>query len=131
MYKSPSFEIYDRAKYNHYHINYYRNIVNLEYNLKYIISQANLFIIFGAQLFESFTNIDMNAVVPEPDINNEKCIGGHCMVIIGYDDELQCFEILNSWGTGWGLNGIHYMSYKYICSDLCSDFWVCDRLEKD
>ena len=99
--------------------------------MKYIISQANLCIIFGAQLYESFTNLDSKYVVPDPDIINEKCIGGHCMVIIGYDDSIQSFQILNSWGTSWGLNGVHYMSYKYICSDLSSDFWVISNLSND
>ena len=53
------------------------------------------------------------------------------MFLVGYDDVLQCFKRLNSWGVGWANNGIHYMTYKNICSDLCSDFWVCDRLEKE
>ena len=47
------------------------------------------------------------------------------MVIFGFDDTIQCFKILNFWGTGWD------MPYKYICSNVCSDIWVCDRLEKD
>ena len=72
MYNSPHMEIYEIAKYNQYHINYYRNVINSEYNLKYIISQANLCIIFGAQLYESFTNLNHKHIVPNPDIINEK-----------------------------------------------------------
>ena len=131
VYNPPQLEIYELAKNNKYHINYYRNVVNSEYNLKYIISQANLCIVFGAQLFESFTNLDHNFCVPDPDVINEKCIGGHAMIICQYSDVLQCFGVINSWGTGWAKNGMHYMSYKYICSDLCSDFWCISNLEKD
>lgn len=42
-------------------------------------------------------------------VNNH---GGHAMCLIGYDDEKQLFEIMNSWGTAWGDNGYVFVSYK-------------------
>ena len=129
--RPPIYEIYEKASKNPYHINYYRSVLNNEYNLKYILSQAKLCIIFGAMLFESFTNLDYNFVCPIPNPNKEKFIGGHAMLIIGYLDLLQSFKILNSWGKNWGNHGIHYMPYNYICSDLCQDLWCVDKLDKD
>ena len=116
------YEIYEKARHQPYHINYYRSVSNNEYNLKYILSQSKLCIIFGAMSYESFTNLDYHFVCPIPNPNKEMFIGGHAMLIIGYDDALQSFKILNSWGRNWGFNGIHYMPYNYVCSELCHDF---------
>jgi len=42
--------------------------------------------------------------------------GGHAMCVIGYDDfkfgQDGGFQIMNSWGTGWGKNGIAWVSYN-------------------
>ncbi len=44
---------------------------------------------------------------------------GHAIVVIGYDDEKYggAFEVINSWGTGWGDEGfgwIRYSDFKYF-----------------
>jgi Papain family cysteine protease len=31
--------------------------------------------------------------------------GGHCIVIVGYDDAKQAWLVRNSWGSGWGMAG--------------------------
>jgi hypothetical protein len=36
---------------------------------------------------------------------------GHSVVITGYNDELQAWKIMNSFGTAWGTNGFAYMKY--------------------
>ena len=45
---------------------------------------------------------------------NQRGFGGHAMCLIGYDDYLEggSFQIMNSWGTGWGQNGIGWVRYK-------------------
>lgn len=40
--------------------------------------------------------------------------GGHALCIVGYDDSKQAVKIINSWGTGWGLNGYGWISYDLI-----------------
>lgn len=37
--------------------------------------------------------------------------GGHCVVIIGYDDAAGCWICKNSWGTGWGDAGFFRIAY--------------------
>ena len=39
--------------------------------------------------------------------------GGHAMCVVGYDDRVEggAFQIMNSWGTEWGQNGIAYVRY--------------------
>lgn len=47
--------------------------------------------------------------------------GGHAMVIIGWDDKLRCYHVMNSWGA-WGGNGgylwIHYDLMKQYAGEL-------------
>ncbi|MFN8282646.1 MAG: C1 family peptidase [Chitinophagales bacterium] len=49
---------------------------------------------------------------PTDDDYSMEGFGGHCMCIIGYDDRLQAFQIMNSWGPEWGKNGVAYVRYK-------------------
>ncbi len=39
--------------------------------------------------------------------------GGHAMCVIGYDDRVEggSFQIMNSWGTNWGDNGVAFVRY--------------------
>lgn len=37
--------------------------------------------------------------------------GGHCVVIVGYDDTKQAWLMRNSWGTGWGVGGYCWFGY--------------------
>lgn len=45
--------------------------------------------------------------------------GYHCISVVGYDDNQQCWVIKNSWGPNWGENG--YCRIKYNQSDLLID----------
>jgi hypothetical protein len=37
--------------------------------------------------------------------------GGHCVLVVGYDENDQCWIIKNSWDTTWGMNGFGKISY--------------------
>ena len=55
-------------------------------------------------------------------------LGLHAVVIVGYDDQNQCMDILNSHGVEFGNDGFFRMSYKYIMNlDLCFEFYVIIR----
>ncbi|MFC1849465.1 C1 family peptidase [candidate division CSSED10-310 bacterium] len=41
---------------------------------------------------------------------------GHAVVLVGYDDQNQCFIVRNSWGENWGEQG--YFRIKYFDSGL-------------
>jgi len=45
-----------------------------------------------------------------------KKLGGHAVLIVGYDDENQCFIVKNSWGTNWGESGFFRIAYSEINS---------------
>ena len=38
--------------------------------------------------------------------------GGHAMLVVGYDDEMNAFKVVNSWGEGWGNKGFVWIDYK-------------------
>jgi C1A family cysteine protease len=81
-------------------------------------------VVFGMTVYESFESPEVasTGMVPMP-ASSEEVIGGHCMLIVGYDDEKQCFIVRNSWGASWGISGYCYIPYLYI-SQFASDFWT-------
>ena len=100
--------------------------VNYLNNIKAVLINYNIPIIFGFMVYDSFmtSSVAKTGLVPMPNLNTEKIQGGHCMNIIGYDDDKQLFICANSWGVGWGDKGFCYMPYAYIintslASDLC------------
>jgi C1A family cysteine protease len=46
-------------------------------------------------------------------------LGGHAVIIVGYDDNSGCWIIKNSWGSGWGESG-----YFRIAYNQCSIPWM-------
>lgn len=50
----------------------------------------------------------------------DEMMGGHAMVVVGYDDNEQIFIIRNSWSKKWGING--YCHYKY---EDWGSHWEC------
>ncbi|MCX5791891.1 MAG: C1 family peptidase [Elusimicrobia bacterium] len=41
-----------------------------------------------------------------------KKLGGHAILLVGYNDEGQYFILKNSWDTGWGENGFFRVAYS-------------------
>lgn len=84
-------------------------------------------IIFGFLVYYSFMTqaVANTGMVPMPKIATEKMEGGHCCLIVGYDNARSVFICANSWGTGWGDKGYFYIPYAYLLnSSLASDFWI-------
>jgi hypothetical protein len=38
----------------------------------------------------------------------------HAMVIVGFDDNIKAFKLMNSWGTSWGNKGYSWLSYDIV-----------------
>lgn len=82
--------------------------------------------VLGITVYESFESdaVAKSGVVPMPG-QDEKVIGGHCIVAVGYNSKKRVFILRNSWGTGWGMKGYFTMPFEYLLdARLASDFWT-------
>jgi len=62
------------------------------------------------------------AKMPKP---NERVVGGHAVLAVGYDDAKKCFIVRNSWGTDWGIRGYFMLPYGYLEDrNLSDDVWT-------
>lgn len=88
--------------------------------------------VFG---FSVYTEFEADSVAstgvlntPKPD---EKLLGGHAVMAVGYDDSKQRFIVRNSWGAQWGLKGYFTMPYAYLAdSSLADDLWTIRLVEQ-
>ena len=84
----------------------------------------------GFAVYESFQSREVakTGKMPMPG-KDEKFYGGHAIIVMGYDDEMQCFIVRNSWGNKWGDKGYFYMPYDYLLNrQLSDDFWVIQKV---
>jgi C1A family cysteine protease len=82
--------------------------------------------IFGFTVYESFESdaVARTGVVPMPG-RGESVLGGHDVLIVGYDDAARRFKFRNSWGPQWGQGGYGTIPYEYATSpQLAGDFWT-------
>lgn len=126
----PPQHCYDEAKI--YTSLLYRKVEQNILSLKNALLDGNA-IAFGFMVSESLNDITDDGIMPIP---NDSLIGGHAVVIVGYDDEKimkdgtkGSFIIRNSWGIGWGEQGYFYMPYNFVIDKkYCLDFWVIGQL---
>jgi hypothetical protein len=103
----------------------YHRITNLS-DLKVAIA-SKLLVVAGITIYESFESFEVSAtgIVPMPDKQKEQVLGGHAIIICGYDDSRNVVICQNSWGTNWGDHGFFTLPYAFIQdSDLTSDLWT-------
>ena len=130
LFIKPSYEAYKNAKKN-----YLIEAFNISKDLKvikyWLLKNEPIAIAIG--IFSNFLDIQVSktGIVNLPDFNNDKFLGGHAVVICGFDDNKQRFILRNSWGNYWGDNGYFYLPYDYIINDnpnLCgNDFWIITK----
>lgn len=83
-------------------------------------------IVFGFTVYESFESdqVAQTGEVPMPG-PTEQVLGGHAVMMVGYDNSTNRVLVRNSWGADWGMGGYFTMPYDYVTDpDLASDFWT-------
>lgn len=65
-------------------------------------------------------SVEVSGIIPLP---NNNIIGGHAVLVVGYDDATNLFKFKNSWGTSWGVNGYGYLPYQYYNTGDISELW--------
>ena len=82
---------------------------------------AGYLVCFGTLVSEAFVREPLPAA-PLPPPEGEPIAGGHAMVVVGYDGDV--FEVLNSWGDGWGERGYCRFSSDYLAWGQTQDLWI-------
>ena len=50
----------------------------------------------------------------DPNDPNDPFLGGHEVLIVGFNEFTASFTFLNSWGTGYGNGGYGYLPFSYV-----------------
>lgn len=70
-------------------------------------------VVVGMNISESLKRLSaMDSRWNPSGMSSDKMLGGHALCVIGYNDSLGVFEIMNSWGPAWGDQGYFTVSYK-------------------
>ena len=80
-------------------------------------------VVFGVPVYRAIMDLSwFNYTLPMP-AKNERSVGGHCMVVVGYKE--RNLIIRNSWGSKWGRGGHMLMPFEYwIRFQKQTDGWV-------
>lgn len=84
-------------------------------------------VVFGMTVFESFMDPGPDGNIPVPDPEVEQVVGGHCLLIVGFDDSTERVIVKNSWSTAWADGGYCYLPYEMLGTDYASSFWTLRR----
>jgi C1A family cysteine protease len=108
-----------------YRVVSYQRLVPVLSQLKGCLASSYPFV-FGFTVYESFESPQVartgHAPLPGAD---ERAIGGHAVMAVGYEDAKQWFMVRNSWGSRWGLEGYFTLPYAYLTDEnLASDYWT-------
>lgn len=129
LFKEPSTIAYENAKKNY--LIEAKEINNKIEIIKYWINK-NEPIAIGIAIYSNFTNFSAGKTgkigLPK---NTDFLIGGHAVILCGYDDNKEEFILRNSWGSYWGDKGYFYLPYSYITNnDLCFDLWIITKIRR-
>ena len=108
----------------------YHRILNIQ-EMRMCLAEGYPFV-FGFTVYESFESpaVAKTGVLDMPK-PQEKTLGGHAVMAVGYDDKAKRFLVRNSWGSDWGLKGYFTIPYDYLDSrNLADDFWTIRAMEE-
>ena len=82
--------------------------------------------VFGFAVYEHVVSaaVAKTGILRMPKAD-ERMLGGHAILAVGYDDAHRRLLFRNSWGAGWGRQGYGEMPYAYLeTRSLSDDFWA-------
>jgi C1A family cysteine protease len=108
--------------------------VSMDMNAVKTVLAAGFPVVFGTNVYESFESGGAAKtgviVMPQPA---EQCLGGHALLLVGYDDTdtdtNHALKFRNSWGASWGQHGYGQFSWEYFLK-YASDLWVIRSVER-
>ena len=123
--RRPSHEAYaDAARFKDFE---YSLVSQSAYDLEDALAHGAP-VMVGVQLGPSFVNCGRDGKISMPDLKRERIIGGHSILLVGYDREKRLFEFVNHWGPLWGDSGFGYIPYDYLTDhNLSGDFYAIEK----
>ena len=82
---------------------------------------ANTPVVVGIKMYQSFMDYKYSKYKTywkKAKLDHYIRNGAHSIVVVGYNEELQTFDIMNSWGTGWGNKGFASIDYEAM-AEMC------------
>lgn len=113
--RSPSFSAFRDANVRKPIAAYYRVYTPDEARMALA---AGLPVVGGWQIDREFTESRGPSVI---DVPHGDWIGGHAMVLEGYHQD-GTFELLNSWGSSWRLDGRAFVTEAFVAAGV--DLWA-------
>jgi C1A family cysteine protease len=107
----------------------YQRVAQTEAALKATLA-SGFPVVFGFTVYDSFESpqVAKTGIAPMPG-RNDSPVGGHAVLLVGYDDRTQQWRVRNSWGTSWGQAGYCVFDYAYLTTrGLASDFWTIQHV---
>ena len=83
-------------------------------------------VVIGFHVYTSFmsASVARTGIMPYPKTKREKLLGGHAVLLVGYNKTKKVFIVRNSWGTSWGDKGYFYMPFDIVKPNMSSDYWI-------
>ncbi|MGI8961183.1 MAG: C1 family peptidase [Bryobacteraceae bacterium] len=103
----------------------YQRLIQDQNTMKGCLAEGYPFA-FGITVYQSMMSNEVakTGVIPIPT-TQERVLGGHAILAVGFDDKTQRFKFRNSWGSTWADGGYGYIPYAYLTDqNLASDFWT-------
>lgn len=84
-------------------------------------------IMIGAVIDESLFKLKAGRIWER---SSGKSLGGHALIVVGYDEHRKAFKVMNSWGSRWADRGFGWISYRqfarvvregYVAKDAVND----------
>lgn len=129
--QKPPANVYATAKPNALTKMDYMSVAQDAYDMKHALAN-NMPIIIGFTVYESFESdsVAQTGIVPMPNTSTEQVLGGHAVLIVGYDDTKGWWIVRNSWGADWGADGYFFAPYQmFLDPEMASDFWVISSVK--
>ena len=85
-------------------------------------------VIIGMTVFESMESAEVaqTGIVPMPG-PKEEVMGGHAVLVVGYDESKKCLLVRNSWGLDWGIEGYFWLPYGFWGHGYVNDAWTIQK----
>jgi len=95
------------------------------FNIKQYLLNDNP-VICGIKIFNSFhSDKTIRTGIIDLPHKLDYLLGGHSIVIIGFNNYIDSYIFINSWGTSWGNKGLGIIPYTYINNkDYADEFYI-------